>query len=235
MSVAALADTKLNRTLRFYQATIGKKIIVAVTGVILFGFVVGHMVGNLQVFAGPEAMNAYGAFLHGKAGILWAVRLTLLAAVVLHIVYSVQLALQAKQARPVGYRKWTKVKSSYASRTMIWSGPIIGAFIVYHLLHFTVGAVHPSFQMTGGMHSIPLPYENIVAGFQVPVVSIAYIIAMGLLMIHLQHGIWSMFQTVGLNRPSFTPKIKAFATLFSTLLFIGYSSIPVAVMLGIVR
>ncbi len=235
MSVAAVADSKLTRSLRFYETTIGKKVIVAVTGVILFGYVVGHLIGNLQVFAGPAAIDAYGAFLHSKPAVLWAIRLLLLTAVLLHIIVSVQLALHSNEARPVGYRKWTKVKSSYASRTMIWSGPIIGAFIVYHLLHFTVGVVHPHFQVTPGPHAIPLPYENIVAGFQVPIVSIAYIISMFLLMMHLQHGIWSMFQSVGLNHPRFTPKLQVFAAVFSLLLFLGYSSIPIAVLLGIVR
>jgi succinate dehydrogenase / fumarate reductase, cytochrome b subunit len=232
MSAAAVADTKLNRSLRFYQSTIGKKIIVAVTGIVLFGFVTGHMLGNLQVFLGAEAMNAYGAFLHAEPLILWAIRLVLLGCVSLHIIYSVSLALETRAARPVSYQKWSKVKSSYASRTMIWSGPIVGAFIVYHLLHFTVGVVHPEFkeQQAHG-HWIPMPYENVVRGFQEPVVSIAYIIAMGLLMLHLQHGIWSMCQTLGWN----SARVKSFSVAFSTLLFLGYSSIPVAVLLGIVR
>lgn len=233
MSAAAVAESKLIRSLRFYQTTVGKKIIVAVTGFILFGFVAGHMLGNLQVFMGREAMNAYGALLHAEPAILWMVRLVLLAAVGLHIVMSVQLALASREARPVGYQKWTSVKSSYASRTMIWSGPIIGAFLVYHLLHFTLGLVDPSnFKMENGH---PLPYDNVVAGFQNPIVCVAYIIAMGLLMFHLQHGIWSMFQTLGVNRPGLLPKLKAFAVAFSLLLFLGFSSIPVAVLLGIVR
>jgi succinate dehydrogenase / fumarate reductase cytochrome b subunit len=237
MSAAAVMDTKLNRSLRFYQTTIGKKIIVAVTGVILFGFVTGHMLGNLQVFLGPEAMNSYGALLHAEPAIIWTVRLVLLAAVALHIWFSVQLAWEAKEARPVAYKKWTRVKSSYASRTMIWSGPIIAAFVVYHLLQFTLGVTGlPTFatQQAHGQ-TIPAPYENVVAGFQNPIICIAYIVAMGLLMLHLRHGIWSMFQTIGLNHPRYTPKIQAFASGFSLLLFLGFSSIPVAVLLGFVR
>ncbi|MEO8662285.1 MAG: succinate dehydrogenase cytochrome b subunit [Bryobacteraceae bacterium] len=237
MSAAAVAESKLNRSLRFYQTTIGKKIIVAVTGIILFGFVAGHMLGNLQVFMGQEAMNAYGALLHAEPAILWVVRLVLLAAVGLHILMSVQLALASREARPVGYQKWTSVKSSYASRTMIWSGPIIGAFLVYHLLQFTVGVTGLDKFRTTELHghTIPLPYDNVVAGFQNPIVCVAYIIAMALLMFHLQHGIWSMFQTLGVNRPGLLPKLKAFAVAFSLLLFLGFSSIPVAVLLGIVR
>lgn len=237
MSAAAVLETKLNRSLRFYQTTIGKKAIVAVTGVMLFGFVTGHMLGNLQVFSGREAMNAYGALLHAEPAILWTIRLVLLAAVALHILFSVQLALASREARPVGYRKWSRVKSSYASRTMIWSGPIVGAFLVYHLLHFTIGAVGLDKFVTQDAHghAIPAPYDNVVAGFQNPVVSIAYIIAMGLLLLHLRHGIWSLFQTIGVNHPSVTPKIQAFASVFSFLLFLGFSSIPVAVLLGIVR
>jgi succinate dehydrogenase / fumarate reductase cytochrome b subunit len=237
MSAAAVMDAKLNRTLRFYQTTVGKKAIVAVTGVILFGFVTGHMLGNLQVFMGPEAMDAYGKLLHAEPAILWTVRLVLLASVALHIWFSVLLALEANAARPTGYRKWTRVKSSYASRTMIWSGPIIAAFVIYHLLQFTLGVTGLSTFATQDSHghAIPAPYENVVAGFQSPVISIVYIVAMGLLLLHLRHGIWSMFQTVGLNHPSYTPKIKAFANWFSFLLFLGFSSIPVAVQLGFVR
>ncbi|MDX2151814.1 MAG: succinate dehydrogenase cytochrome b subunit [Bryobacteraceae bacterium] len=240
MSAAAVTSGIVNSTVGFYQATVGKKVVVAVTGVALFGFVIGHMAGNLQVFAGPEAMNAYGAFLHSKPGLLWGARIGLILAVVLHIVASVQLALRAKAARPVAYRKWKRVQSSYASRTMIWSGPIIAAFVVYHLLHFTVGAAMPwqgaefQTQEIHG-HSIPKPYENVVAGFSNPVVSIAYIVSMALLCLHLRHGFYSMFQTVGLNHPRFTPRLDKISVAFAAAIFLGYVSIPIAVLAGVVR
>ncbi|MBX5494373.1 MAG: succinate dehydrogenase cytochrome b subunit [Bryobacteraceae bacterium] len=240
MSAVAVTQSKANRALRFYGLTNGKKVIVAVTGVALFGFVVGHLIGNLQVFLGPEVMNAYGATLHSNPALLWSARIILLAAVILHITASVQLAIRAKAARPEGYRKWNRVKSSYASRTMIWSGPIIGAFVVYHLLHFTLGNAmgwqgRQFATQTVDGHVIPAPYENVVAGFQNPIVSGAYIFAMALLMLHLRHGLWSMFQTVGLNHSRLSPRLQRFASVFSLILFIGYISIPIAVMLGIVR
>ncbi|HBY63252.1 MAG TPA: succinate dehydrogenase [Solibacterales bacterium] len=240
MSAAAASNGIVSNSVGFFHATVGKKVIVAITGVALFGFVIGHMLGNLQVFAGPEAMNAYGAFLHSKPGLLWGARLGLILAVVLHIVASVQLALLSKAARPVSYQKWSKVKSSYASRTMIWSGPIIAAFVIYHLLHFTAGVAMPwqgaSFetQEIAG-HIIPKPYENVVAGFSNPLVSIAYIVSMALLCLHLRHGFYSMFQTVGLNNPRFTPLIDKLAMAFAAAIFVGYISIPVAVLAGVVR
>src|SRR5229473_6068012 len=170
----------------------------AVTGAIMFGFLVTHCAGNLQVFEGAEKMNDYAVLLRKFGSVLWIARLVLLVSVVLHIVAAIQLTKLNSDARPVAYVQRESVQASYASRTMMWSGPIILAFLVYHLLHLTFGTVHPDFQE---LH----PYENVVAGFQVPVVSIAYIVAMLMLGFHLYHGLWSMFQTVGINHPRYTP------------------------------
>lgn len=215
------------RTVRFYQTTLGKKVVMAVTGIILFGFVVSHLIGNLQIFAGREQLNHYAVFLRSMPGVLWSARITLLVSVILHIVASVQLAALRNEARPVGYVKKRNVASSYASRTMMWSGPIIAAFIVYHLLHFTFGVVHPGFKELQ-------PYDNVVRGFQVPAVAIAYIVAMLLLGMHLYHGLWSMFQTLGAAHPRYTPALKRFAAAATAFIVVGNISIPLAVMMGFV-
>lgn len=226
MSTLAV-DTRLARGLRFYQTTIGKKVVMAITGALLFGFVIAHLLGNLQIYLGREEMDHYALALRALPGPLWAARLVLLLAVILHIAAAVQLTAGKNQARPVGYVRKKAVTSSYASRTMMWSGPIIAAFIVYHLMHFTFGIVHPDFR---DLH----PYENVVAGFRVIPVSIAYIFAMLLLGMHLYHGIWSMFQSVGINHPRYTPFLKKFAAAATAFIVIGNISIPIAVMTGLV-
>lgn len=212
----------------FWDTPIGKKAVMAVTGVILFGFVVGHMMGNLQIFLGAEKLDAYAALLHSMPGVLWMARLVLLGSVGLHILAAVQLTLQSWEARPKGYVKKEPVAATYAARTMRWSGPIIAAFVVYHLLHFTFGSAHPDFQ--------PLKvYQNVVTGFQVWPVSLFYIVAMVLLGFHLQHGLWSMFQSLGFSHPRYTPKLKMFATVFATVIVAGNCSIPIAVLAGLVK
>ena len=218
----------LTRITRFYDSTIGKKAVMAVTGLILFGFLVLHMLGNLQVFLGPEAMNRYAESLHANPTLLWAARFILLVSVFLHIWASIELAMLKKEARPVGYIKAGNVQASYASRTMMWSGPIIAAFVVFHLLHLTTGAVHPNFVELRA-------YENVVNGFRVIPVTIAYIVAMALVGTHLSHGIWSVFQSLGFSHPRYTPMIKTFAAVFSWILIAGFISAPVAVVAGLVR
>lgn len=222
---ATVTDNRLTRALHFYDSTIGKKTVMAVTGAILFGFVLLHMAGNLQVFLGPEKFDAYGRLLRTEPALLWAARGILLISVVMHIVASIQLTTIKKRARPIGYKKWTPVDSSYAARTMMWSGPIIAAFIVYHILHFTLGTVHPNFQ-EGHV------YDNVISGFRVIPVSIAYIVAMVLLGMHLNHGVWSMFQSLGVSNPRYLAGLRRFAALFSILIVLGFISIPLAVMAG---
>ena len=227
MSAVAL-DSRLVRGVRFYRTTVGKKVVMAVTGIILFGFLLSHMASNLQVFAGPEAINGYAVLLRKFPLLLWTARLVLLASVILHIVVSVQLTKLKNAARPVSYIKKDNVASSYASRTMMWSGPIIAAFVIYHLMHFTWGNVHPDF-----IHLDP--YGNAVRGFEVKPVAIAYIVAMVMLGMHLYHGLWSMFQTLGVSHPRYTPLLKRFAIVFTFILVLGFISVPVAVMTGIVN
>jgi succinate dehydrogenase / fumarate reductase cytochrome b subunit len=225
MSAVAVNST-LARGVFFYRTTVGKKAVMAVTGVILFGFLIGHMAGNLQFFLGRDVLNAYAEKLHALGALLWAVRLGLLAAVALHIWAAVQLYLLQKSARPVSYAKYNPQGSTYASRTMYWSGPIIAAFLIYHLLHMTVGSVHPDFESLNA-------YDNVVIGFKQPLVTLFYIIAMVLLGMHLYHGLWSMFQSLGFAHPRYTPKLKAFAKFFTFILVLGFIAVPLAVLAGI--
>jgi succinate dehydrogenase / fumarate reductase, cytochrome b subunit len=225
--MSAIATTSLNRGLRFYDATIGKKVMMAVTGVILFGYVLGHMLGNLQIFAGRQMINDYAHFLHSHEGALWAARVVLLASVVLHIVASVQLWILNNKARPVAYVRKRDVPASYAARTMKWSGPIIAAFVIFHVLHLTTGDIVPLYQ---GAPDSPDAYNNVITGFQHPAISIFYIVAVVLLSMHLYHGLWSMFQSMGVNHPRYTPRLKRFAAIFAVLIAVGYISIPVAAL-----
>jgi succinate dehydrogenase / fumarate reductase cytochrome b subunit len=214
----------------FWGSTNGKKVVMAVTGAILFLFVIGHLAGNLQIFEGPAKLNAYGHFLHSIGELLWPVRIVLLLAVGLHITATVQLALLKKKARPVGYSRKEAIASSYASRTMYWSGPIVLAFVIFHLLQFTAGYIHPESQFIEGD-----VYHNVVAGFQVWWVSVWYIFSVSLLGLHLRHGIWSMFQSLGFNHPRHTPILKSAAIVIAVVIVLGYISIPISVLLGIVK
>jgi succinate dehydrogenase / fumarate reductase cytochrome b subunit len=224
----AIANTQLMRAVRFYESTIGKKAIMAVTGLILFGFLIAHMLGNLQIFLGREVMNHYAETLHGNPALLWSARIILLISVVLHIWASIQLTMLKTEARPVGYVKRENVVSSWASRTMMWSGPIIAVFVVLHLLHLTTGTIHPQFVE---LHA----YENLVTGFLVVPMALVYIASMFFIRFHLSHGIWSMFQSMGFSHPKYTPRIKQFANVFSWALFAGFVAVPLAVLTGLVR
>jgi succinate dehydrogenase / fumarate reductase cytochrome b subunit len=202
----------------------------AVTGAILFGFVFVHMVGNLQVYLGPEALNQYGAMLrqvlHGTG--LWIARVVLLVAVVAHIWSAASLTLESRRARPEGYREQKWRESTYASRTMRWGGVILLLFVIYHLLHFTTGTVHPRF-VEGDV------YQNFVVGFQSVPVSLFYIFAMLALGLHLRHGIWSMCQTLGVSHPRYMHIAHIGAWIFAVLITVGNISFPVAVLTGFVK
>ncbi len=214
----------------FFQTTIGKKVVMAITGILLFGFVIVHLLGNLQVYLGPEAMNHYALFLreflHGWA--IWIFRAVLLAAVVLHIWAATSLTLTNRAARPQPYYELQWRESSYASRTMRWSGVIIALFVVYHILHFTTGTVHPSFD-EGDV------YQNFITGFRVLPVSLFYIAAMLLLGMHLHHGVWSMLQTVGLSHPRYMRWARGTAGFIAVVFVLGNVSFPVAVLAGLLK
>lgn len=228
--MSATAATLPAGSVRFWQTTVGKKVIMAFTGVILFGFVVGHLLGNLQIFLPPEKINDYAATLRAHPVVLWTARITLLVAVILHIWSSFQLWLLQREARPIGYVKKANVHSTYASRTMMWSGPIILAFVIFHLLHLTFGTVHP-----GGPFVAHNVYNNVVTGFRVWPVSLFYIIAMIMLCYHLYHGLWSMFQTLGISHPVYTPVLRVLAKIVAILIAVGNISIPVAILAGFIK
>jgi succinate dehydrogenase / fumarate reductase cytochrome b subunit len=220
----------LPEPITFWQSTNGKKVVMAVTGLMMFGFVVGHMLGNLQMYEAPEHINAYGHFLHNLGELLWLERGVMLLAIALHITATIQLALRSKAARPIGYSRRQAINSSYASRTMYWSGPIVLAFIIFHLLQFTAGYIHPQSQFIPGD-----VYHNVVAGFQVWWVSAWYIFAICLLGLHLSHGLWSMFQSVGLAHPRITPYLRNAARGVALVIVLGYISIPISVLLGLIK
>ena len=179
------------------------------------------------MFEGPEKINAYAALLKSNIGLLWTARSILIAAVVLHIVAAYQLARTSQKSRPVGYKRWRAVGSDFASRTMRWTGPLLGLFIVYHLLHMTTGAVHPDF-VEGDV------YHNVISGFRVWYVSVIYIIAMLALSVHLYHGAWSMFESLGINHPKYNRLIRALATILTVIVVVGFIAIPAAVLLGFI-
>ncbi|MBV8832467.1 MAG: succinate dehydrogenase cytochrome b subunit [Acidobacteriaceae bacterium] len=218
------------RPARFWESTNGQKAIMAVTGAILFLFVIFHMIGNLQVFEGPEQINFYGFALRRFPEVLWGVRIILLIAVALHIWSSVNLVSRKLKARPVAYTKRQNTASDYASRTMYWSGPIILAFIIYHILHLTAGVLHPQSTFIEGD-----VYHNLVSGFQVWYVSAWYIFSMILLGFHIRHGAWSMFQSLGMNHPRHTPILKNLAAVVAVIIVVGYISIPISILLGIIK
>jgi succinate dehydrogenase / fumarate reductase cytochrome b subunit len=233
--MSAIAVNPIERAARFYDAPIGKKAVMAVTGVMLVGYVVAHMLGNLQIYsANRDQINAYAAFLHNpnNAVALWGARTVLLAAVILHIIAAVQLWLQNRAARPVGYFKKDDVPSSYAARTMIWSGPIVAAFVIFHVLHLTMGAVLPLHDV-GGNSITPDVRYNVISGFQNYAVSGFYIFAMILLCMHLYHGMWSMCQSLGISHPRYTRKLKWASAILAIVIAIGNCSIPIAVMTGL--
>jgi succinate dehydrogenase / fumarate reductase cytochrome b subunit len=218
-----------------YRSAVGKKAVMAATGIILFGFVLGHLLGNLKLYLGPEALNSYSRFLRTVGEpvvpanvLLWAVRLVLIAAVTLHVLAAWQLSRASRAARPDAYVAGTRIHTTYASRTMRWGGVIILLFVIYHLLHLTWGTVHPAF-VPGDV------YHNVVTGFQVWWVSLFYIAAQVALGFHLYHGLWSMFQSLGWNHPRFNLWRNGFAHAFAWLITAGNISFPVAVLSGLVR
>jgi succinate dehydrogenase / fumarate reductase cytochrome b subunit len=213
----------------FWQSTIGKKVVMAATGLIMVGFVIAHMLGNLQVFVGPERMNAYAAFLRSTGELLWVARAVLLAAVVLHIIAAVQLTRVDRAARVISYTRLEPQASTVASRTIRWGGLALALFIVFHLLHFTTGTIRPApFSHTD-------VYANVIGGFRVWWVTAIYVLAMVALALHLYHGTWSSFRTLGLSRPSPSPFRRRAAAVVTLIVWLGFTVVPLAVFARLVR
>jgi len=236
----------MNRLAKFYASSIGKKFIAAITGLILFGFVAGHVAGNLKVFTGVDSItengetyavphvDQYGAFLK-KAGEpflpymagLWMARLVLLGSVILHMVVVIQLSLKSAEARPVDYVKSKKRAASWSARYMMFSGSVVLAFIIFHILHFTTGTIQIGRFEHGDV------YENLRSSFAHWYVSLGYVVVMGMLAFHMYHGLWSLFQTLGLDSPDRNKAIRIFAMVASIGISIGFAMVPLAFLFGV--
>lgn len=221
---------RFSRLGALWRTAIGKKALMAVTGIVLFLFVVGHMVGNLQMLKGDggAAINHYAELLRISMPFLWFVRIVLLAAALVHAVAGIQLWLDRQKARPVTYQDYRPVVSSAASRTMIWSGLLILAFVVYHLLDLTVGVIHPEFEH-GQVYANVLRSLGSIAGGGF------YVIAMIGLGFHLWHGLWSIFQSLGFANRGLSATIQKVAIGAAVLLTLGFAAIPLAVLVGVVK
>jgi succinate dehydrogenase / fumarate reductase, cytochrome b subunit len=225
----------MNMLLRLFTSSLGKKLLMAITGAGLFLFVIGHLIGNLQIFLGPDSINRYGHFLQTTPEILWPARIGLLLFVIIHIWTSISLTVENRAARATQYEVKEVVAATLASRTMIWSGLIIFAFVVFHLAHYTLLIVHPEYRDlhdVNGWHDI---YRMMVFGFSSYWVSGFYVLSIGLLCIHLSHGVSAMFQSLGLKNEAYECVIDRFAKLVALLIFLGYISIPLAVLMGVVK
>ncbi|HVA95731.1 MAG TPA: succinate dehydrogenase cytochrome b subunit [Candidatus Dormibacteraeota bacterium] len=227
-----------NRLLALWDSVIGKKVVMAVTGAVLILFVIAHMLGNLKIFSGPVEINAYSRFLRtvgwpelGYGQLLWIVRIVLLVCAALHITAATQLTRMNWKARPVGYDSKKDVETTWSALTMRWGGVLLAVFIVFHLLHFTAGVV--GFQ-PGQFHHL-MVYQNVVAGFSVWPISLFYILAMCALCMHLDHGIWSMLQTLGWVNVDNTKSLRAFSRIVAIVIFVGFVSVPISVLAGWVR
>ncbi|HXV85976.1 MAG TPA: succinate dehydrogenase cytochrome b subunit [Gemmatimonadales bacterium] len=220
---------------RLYRSTVGKKVVMAVSGLVLFGFLLMHMYGNLKAFQGPAAINAYAEHLRtigqpllGRGQLLWLVRIILLVSLVAHVAAATQLTLLARSARPVLYRMAPRLEQSYASRTMRWGGVIIFLYAVYHLMHFTWGNAHASF-IPGDV------YHNLVTGFQAWPITVVYVAATGVVGLHLYHGVWSALQSMGINHPRYNRHRRTAAAVLAGLVTVGFVAVPVSVVAGVLR
>lgn len=217
-------------TLTLKDTTIGKKAIMAITGVIMVGFVFAHMAGNLQAYAGAKTFNAYAAFLHSMPGVLWVARLVLIAAVGLHVWAALSLVRQNRQARPVRYQQQQTLITSYAAKVMPLGGIVVLLFIIFHIMHLTLGAV-PGLEFRGWQDA----YFNFVTGFQNVFISGFYILANIFLGLHLFHGVWSMLQTLGLSHKRYNGLRKKAALGLAVLVAGANISFPIAVLAGVIK
>ena len=217
------------------KTSISKKAVMAVTGLLLILFVIGHLLGNLCIFGGPDLLNSYAYHLESLGPLLWAVRVTLLLIVSLHILTAVQLTLENRKARPVPYQHLKPIVTTYAARTMALSGFIVLFYLIFHLLHFTFRVTHPSISHGIDAQGHRDVYSLMVLSFRDPLLSLFYVFAMALLSMHLSHGFKSLFQSLGLNNEKLNHKLERLSVIIAVLIFAGYSSIPLAVLFGLVK
>ncbi len=221
----------MQKTLSIYDTTIGKKAIAAATGLILYGFVIVHMAGNLQLFLGPEKYNAYAAMLKATPALVWGARGVLSVSVLLHIATTLSLVGHSAGARPVGYRQKTLAATNYAAMTMRYGGPALALFILFHLAHFTF----PGVAMGNYRHEHVDIYSNVVHGFSVPWVTLIYVAAQTCLGFHLYHGAWSLFQTLGISHPRYNPMLRLIPKAIGVGVAAGNIAMPLAVLAGVIR
>jgi succinate dehydrogenase / fumarate reductase, cytochrome b subunit len=214
----------------FYGSMVGKKVVMGVTGLIGIGFVILHSLGNLLVFRGPEAINSYSHFLKSTGELLWALRIVLIVAVILHVIAAVQLTRQSRAARPIAYTKQERQVATVASRTMRWGGALLLVFIVLHILHFTTGTIRPA-----GVFSPDDVYANVVTSFRIWWVALFYVVAMLALGLHLFHGAWSSVRSIGVSPPSPEPLHHRISLVVALLVWAAFTAVPLAVVAGIVR
>jgi succinate dehydrogenase / fumarate reductase, cytochrome b subunit len=240
MPSAAASPTQTKREasnpfIAFCQSSIGKKIIVGVTGVYLIVFITGHMLGNLEIYLGQDHVNAYAQFLQGLGPILWLERAILIAAVVIHIVVTIQLSVENRAARPQKYAHYNYQAAKPSSRTMIYSGLLVLCFVIYHLLQFTFMTTNPEYRhLEDHLHRHDV-YRMVILGFQQPVISLFYAAAIFFLAAHLSHGFFSVVQTLGINNQKVSGFVSNGGRWFSWLIFAGYVSIPVSILLGLIK
>jgi succinate dehydrogenase / fumarate reductase cytochrome b subunit len=221
--------------MKFYKSSIGRKIFMALTGLFLFCFLIGHLLGNLQIFLGQNQLNAYAQFLKNVPALTYTVRFVLLVIFVVHVWFAVNLYFENRGSRSIKYKYNATVQASLASRTMFWTGLGVFLYIVYHLLQFTFVATNPQYAHltdASGRHDV---YSMVVLGFQNYLISAVYLVALFLVAYHLTHALFSFLQTLGLNNPRLQPTLKGIAYVVSVVIFIGYASIPVAVLTGIIN
>jgi succinate dehydrogenase / fumarate reductase cytochrome b subunit len=220
----------MGRLRGFYASMVGKKVVMGVTGLIGIGFVILHSLGNLLVFRGPAAINSYSHFLKSTGELLWTLRIVLIIAVILHVIAAVQLTLQSRAARPVGYTRHESQVATIASRTMRWGGAFLLVFIVLHILHFTTGTIKPA-----GVFTSQDVYANVVTSFRIWWVAVFYVLAMVALGLHLFHGAWSSVRSIGVSPPSPEPLHRKISVVVAILVWAAFTAVPVAVLVGIVR
>jgi succinate dehydrogenase / fumarate reductase cytochrome b subunit len=216
---------------RLFNSPVGAKMIMALTGLLLTGFVLAHLSGNLLVFAGPEAFNAYAQGMQSLGALLWVARAGLLAVFLLHLKMAMKLTIENKSARPVGYAHEATIQATIASRYMAHTGLMLLAFVLYHLAHYTFKVANPEIAALPDGEA----YQMVIIGFSSPVISGFYVLAMACLATHLRHGVSSAFQSLGIYHGNLNPIISKLGPLVAAIVFIGFSSIPVAVLTGCIK